>query len=210
MNKIEISTWKRKQTYLFYKDMDIPMYSMTFHLDVTSFHQHMKREKMSFYLSFMHLVMNEMNQIENFKYRFIKEEPYFFPVIHPSFTDLIKDTDQFKIVTVDFMSDVNQFVKEAKMKSDLQGDVFINFEEELRQDLVYITTFPWAAYQSVTLATNMDSKDAIPRVTWGKFEETNGRFIMPFTIAVHHAFVDGFHVGMLIQNIQKALNQSAM
>lgn len=206
MIKIDVSTWKRKQTYLFYKDMDIPTYSMTFNLDVTSFYQHIKKIKTSFYFSFMHLVMKEMNQIENFKYRFIKDEPYLCESIHPSFTDLIKDTDQFKIVTIDLVDDLNMFIQLAKEKSFLQGDQFIDYHEEARQDLVYITTFPWAFYQSVTQATNLDSKDAIPRVTWGKYEEQMGRIIMPFSVSVHHAFVDGLHVGMLIQNIQKSLN----
>lgn len=205
MIKIDVSTWVRKQTYHFYKDMDLPIYSMTFELDVTSFYQEIKKRKTSFYFSFMHLVMKEMNQIENFKYRFISDEPYLFEHIHPSFTDLVKDTDQFKIVTVNYNEDDISFIEAAKKKSELQKDTFINFDEEIRQDLVYITTFPWASYTSVTLATNIDSKDAIPRVTWGKFEDKNGRLIMPFTVAVHHAFVDGLHVGMLIQNIQKAL-----
>lgn len=205
MIKIDLSTWSRKQTYLFYKDMDIPIYSLTFQLDVTSFYYDVKKKQTSFYFSFMHLVMKEMNQIDNFKYRFIDQEPYLFETIHPSFTDLIQGTDQFKIVTVDYLSDVNQFVSSAKEHSRLQGNQFINLDEEIRQDLVYITTFPWASYQSVTQAINIDSKDAIPRVTWGKYEDMNGKLIMPFTIAVHHAFVDGYHVGMLIQNIQKAL-----
>ncbi len=43
-------------------------------------------------------------------------------------------------------------------------------------------------------------------MTWGKYEEQMGRIIMPFSVSVHHAFVDGLHVGMLIKNIQKSLN----
>jgi chloramphenicol O-acetyltransferase len=205
MIKIDISNWKRKQTYLFYKDMDIPTYTMTFNLDVTSFVHHIKQNKTSFYFSFMHLVMKEMNKIENFKYRFIEDEPYLYETIHPSFTDLVKDTDQFKIVTVDLIEEIDQFIKHAREKSLAQGDQFIDFNEEVRQDLVYITTFPWAFYQSVTQATNIDSKDAIPRVIWGKYEEQNGCFIMPLSLTVHHAFVDGIHVGMLIENLQNSL-----
>ncbi len=206
MKKIDVETWNRKQTYLFYKDIDIPMYMMTFQLDITHFYQEIKKKDVSFYLSFMHLVMKEMNQIENYRYRFIDGEPYLMDRIHPSFTDQIPNSEQFKIVTVNYHEDLLAFIKHAKDKSLEQGSVFIDLSEESRQDLVYITTFPWASFMQVSHAHMIDNKDAIPRVAWGKFEQINERYLMPFAIESHHAFVDGRHVGLLIQYIQKAIN----
>lgn len=206
MKIIDINHWERKEVFQFYKDMDFPMYSMTFELDVTHFYKHIKQEKKSFYFSFMHLLIHQMNQITNFKYRFLEDKPCLCDSIHPSFTDLIKGKDLFKIVTVDYCEDVDDFIDIAKRSSDEQGESFINLTHEVRQDLVYITTFPWASYKQVTFAHNQDAHDAIPRITWGKFENINGKMMMPFTVAVHHAFVDGLHVGKLISNLQNSLS----
>lgn len=206
MKKINIDQWDRKQTYLFYKDIDIPMYMMTFQLDITNFYPAIKKQGLSFYFSFMHVVMKEINEIENYRYRFIHGVPFLMDRLHPSFTDQILDTDQFKIVTVDYEDDLVTFIQQAKKASLQQGDLFIDLNQEKRQDLVYITTFPWASFTQVSHAHMIDPKDAIPRVAWGKFESNNGRYLMPFAIESHHAFVDGRHVGLLIQQLQKALN----
>ena len=207
MKKIDIETWSRKNTYLFYKDIDIPRYNITVDIDITSFYRFVKEKKLSFYLSFIYFIMNEMNQIENFRYRFLNGEPYLFESIHPSYTDVIFDTDNFKIVTVNLEPTLEAFIEKAKITSEKQGTFFLNPDEEKRDDLVYITTFPWAKFTQVSHASSLDKFDAVPRLTWGKYEEVNKKLMMPLSIEAHHAFADGRHVGLLIQNLQSRLNQ---
>ncbi|MFH0766891.1 MAG: CatA-like O-acetyltransferase [Bacillota bacterium] len=206
MRKINLESWNRNQTYLFFKDLDVPRYLVTVNLDVTNFISQTKRQNHSFYLSFMHLSMCELNKIENFRYRIIENDVYLLDSTHPSYTDVIEGTEQFKIVTVDLEDDLISFISKAKHKSKEQGSQFIDEKEEQRIDLVYITTFPWAKYTQVSHAHNLDPKDSIPKLSWGKYENENGKYMMPFSIEVHHALVDGLHVGKLIQNIQMKLN----
>ena len=207
MKIINISTWDRKDTFEFYKSLDHPMYQMTFNLDVTHFYEVIKENNRSFYFSFMYLAMKEMNKIDAFKYRFHQNDVVLYDRIHPSFTDNIEGTERFKIVTVDYQDDWVSFVEHAKQVSFAQGELFIDLSKEERDDLVYVTTFPWASFTQVTFAHNHNSKDAIPRLTWGKFEVINQRKIMALGIGVHHAFVDGIHVGQFINHLQEALNQ---
>ena len=207
MQKIDINKWDRKNTYEFFIHTDVPRYLMTFNLDVTNFYQYVKKYRYSFYLAFIFEVMNAMNSIENFRYRFVDQEPYVFDMTHPSYTDNIDGTANFKIVTVQMENNIKEFIDKAKRTSLSQGSTFINLEMESRSDLVYITTFPWAKYTQVSHAHNMDKFDAIPKLVWGKFEEENKKLMMPFSIEVHHAFVDGLHVGQLIQLLQEKINR---
>jgi len=205
MHKIDIEKWDRKNTYNFFKDIDVPRYLMTFDLDVTNFYRYVKKNKYSFYLAFIFIVINQMNAIENFRYRFIDKEPYLFDATHPSFTDRIEKSENFKIVSVLMEDEIEKFMNIAKLTSKNQGNLFINADMEKRNDLVYITTFPWAKYTQVSHAHQFDKYDAIPKLVWGKFEEVSQRLIMPFSIEVHHAFVDGLHVGKLINLLQEKL-----
>jgi chloramphenicol O-acetyltransferase type A len=207
MHKIDLLKWDRMNTYNFFIQTDIPRYLMTFHLDVTNFYHYVKKNNYSFYLTFIYFVMHKMNEIENFRYRFIGDEPYLFDSTHPSYTDRIEDTENFKIVTVLLEEDLEKFLEKAKQTSFNQGKEFINLDMEKRADLVYITSFPWAKYTQVSHAHNLDKFDAIPKLVWGKFEESNQRLLMPFSIEVHHAFVDGIHVGKLINLLQQKLNE---
>lgn len=208
MKRIDLKIWERREVFEFYKGLDHPMFSITVQVDVTHLYQKVKLDKTSFYLSFMHIALQEMNNIEAFKYRFVHEEPVIFDVIHPSYTDLIPNTERFKIVTVNFLEDRISFIQSAQEISNKQGDQFIDISKEAQADLVYISTFPWASFTQITHAHNHDKFDAIPRLTWGKFTDINGHKMMSLNIEVHHAFVDGYHVGKFIEHLQEQLNQS--
>lgn len=210
MKKIDINTWNRKEVYLFFQHFDYPKFSVTVDLDVTHFYQIVKEKKRSFYFSMIHVLMSEMNEIENFKYRIQNQDIYVCEKIHPSFTDLIDQTDRFKIVNTEYVDDVDMFIKNARNKSITQGEKFINYDDEIRQDLVYITTFPWAKFTHVTNAYHEAHKDSIPRVCFGKFEKTNGKLLMPLSIEVHHGCMDGIHVGKFFEKLQDRLNHYSL
>ncbi len=205
MKKIDLESWNRRQQFDFFKEMDQPKYTITVDLDVTDFYRFIKTKKISFYFSVMHLVMTEINKIENMRYRFLNEEVVLCDQLHPSFTDSIQMTEQFKIVTAQMEDDLYRFIEGAKETSNKQGSLFIDMTKEQRIDLVYITTFPWAKFTQVSHAHQYDNRCAIQRVAWGKFEEINGKLKMPFSIEAHHAFVDGLHVGILINRLQEKL-----
>ncbi|MBE0701507.1 MAG: chloramphenicol acetyltransferase [Acholeplasmataceae bacterium] len=207
MKKIDVNNWSRKQQYLFYKDFDVPQYHLTVEMDVTHFLQYVKDNNLSFYLSFMYVLMLAINEIEAFKYRIIENQVYLCDQVHPSFTDVVDGTDNFKIVTCNLKNDVFSFINHAKRTSMQQGDLFIDMESEKRVDLVYVTTVPWYHYTQVTHAHNLDNRDAIPRIVWGKFETKEEKSMMPLSMEVHHAFVDGIHLGQFLDILQKRLNE---
>ena len=41
---------------------------------------------------------------------------------------------------------------------------------------------------------------------WGKYAEHNGVVSMPFTVQVHHSFIDGIHIGQFVQRLQEELD----
>jgi chloramphenicol O-acetyltransferase type A len=49
--------------------------------------------------------------------------------------------------------------------------------------------------------------DCIPRVSWGKNVETQGRWSCAMTIEVHHALVDGRQVGDYFAAVQSAVDR---
>lgn len=207
MKKIDLKKWKRTEVFEFFKAYELPRYQVTVDIDVTNLYTYVKINQLSFYFSMMWIVLHELNQIENFKYRIENDEVIYYDIIHSSFTDMIKNSDQFKIVNTQYHEDIDKFIKDAKEKSEQQKDQFINYDEEIRQDLAYITVFPWFAYSQITNATQLDPKDAIPRIVWGKYKHINDKLIMPMTIEVHHGFVDGYHVGLLINRIVTYIEQ---
>ena len=190
----------------FFQNYDIPRFNMTFPIDVTIFMQTIKQSGLKFYYAFMHLVISEMNRIENFRYRIEGDAVIDDGIQFVSFTDLIPGTDLFKMVSTRFEEHALTFQTNALLASQQQGSAFFNPRSELNLNTVYVTSFPWAQFTHFTHATKLGPKDSVPRVSWSKFVEQNNQKILNLSVEVHHGLVDGYHVGMLINRIQEKLN----
>ena len=47
----------------------------------------------------------------------------------------------------------------------------------------------------------------MPRFAWGKFFEEGGSLKMPLAVQVHHALMDGVHVGKFYARMQEYLSE---
>lgn len=64
---------------------------------------------------------------------------------------------------------------------------------------------PWITYTHIS-HTNSGKKDnATPLFDWGKYDEKDGKIVMPVSVQAHHSFVDGIHIGQFADMLQKYL-----
>jgi len=68
----------------------------------------------------------------------------------------------------------------------------------------YISCLPWTTYTSLNMPFP-DSSFSVPSITWGKYEEENGKVLVPVTIMVNHALVDGLHISRFFANLEENL-----
>lgn len=54
---------------------------------------------------------------------------------------------------------------------------------------------------------NGNKENATPLFDWGKYYNKDGKKMLPFSIQVHHSFVDGVHIGKLVEKLQRYLNE---
>jgi chloramphenicol O-acetyltransferase type A len=53
----------------------------------------------------------------------------------------------------------------------------------------------------------MHPVDSVPRIAWGKYFAKDNRLEMPLSAQVHHALMDGIHVGRYFALVQEHLDQ---
>lgn len=207
MKKIDLSTWKRSTHYAFFKDMDYPYHNICTNLDITHFLKTVKQKGLPFYYSMLYAAAKALNTIEEFRYRICGDDVILYDRIHPSFTELDKDTELFKIVTVEITDTLEEFVSAARKTSDKQTEYF-KFENAVeRADLIYFSCIPWITITSVSHPISLSGQDGVPRVTWGKYFKSGDKVMLPFSVQSHHSFVDGLHVGKYIECLQTMLDE---
>lgn len=205
MRKIDPNTWSRREIFDFFSKISNPFYSVTFNVDVTEVYAYAKRSGLSFYYALVYLVTKAVNSVEAFRYGIVDGELVLFDERSPSFTDLKKGSESFHIVTMPCEGNIAEFCQEAKRRSAEQT-TFLSTDKE-SADLIYFSCLPWVELTALTNERDFDPDDAIPRISWGKFHERDGRKILGISLELNHRFTDGVHIGKFADALQNLIEQ---
>lgn len=200
---IDETNWKRAFHCQVFRNSIEPSYCVTFELDITNFLKKVRKEDQSFTLSLIYIVSRCANDIEEFRYRFLDGKIVLYDKINTAFTYLDKETELFKVVNVEMQDTLEQYNSVAARKAEGQKDYFTG---PLGNDIFQFSPMPWVSYTHIS-HTNSGKKDnATPLFDWGKYFDRDGKKILPFSVQVHHSFVDGIHIGKLVDSLQNYLN----
>ena len=200
---IDETNWKRALHCQVFRNSIEPSYCVTLELDITNFLKIIRKENLSFTLSLIYIVSRCANDIEEFRYRFLDGNIVLYDKINTAFTYLNKETELFKVVNVEMQDTLEQYNSVAAKKAEDQKDYFTG---PLGNDVFQFSPMPWVSYTHIS-HTNSGKKDnATPLFDWGKYFDRDGKKILPFSVQVHHSFVDGIHIGKLVDSLQNYLN----
>lgn len=201
---VDMANWKRALHCQVFRDYVEPSYCVTFELDITNFLAKIRLMKYPFTMTLVFVVSECANGIEEFRYRFIDGQVVLYDRIDTAFTYMDKDTELFRVVNVEMQDSLEKYVAVATQKAVNQKDYFTG---PLSNDVFQFSPIPWVSYTHIS-HTNSGKKDnATPIFDWGKFFQRDGKWILPFSVQVHHSFVDGIHIGKLADSLQNRLNR---
>lgn len=150
-----------------------------------------------------HKAIAKATHIEEFRYRFLDGEVVLYDTIHTSFTYLDEETELFKFVSVSMQGDMETYIKEALQKVRNQKEYFV--APPANNEFCF-SSLPWISYTHISHTISGGTAKSAPLFDWGKFFERDKRMILPFSVQVHHSFVDGIHVGKLVEKLQDYLD----
>ena len=200
---IDEKTWKRAMHCMVFRNSVEPAFCVTFEVDITKFLKLVKEQGYSFTLAMVYAVCKCANAIEEFRYRFLDGNVVLYDKIDTAFTYLNKETELFKVVNVPMKDTLDEYMKIATKIAEEQKEYFTG---PLGNDVFQCSPMPWVAYTHIS-HTNSGKKDnATPLFDWGKYQERNGRIIIPISVQAHHSFVDGIHIGRFVDELQRYMD----
>lgn len=207
MKMIDYEKWERKEVYEFFSGLSDPFYMVSFKIDVTVLHEYAKEHGLSFYKALIWACDEAINGVEAFMVSFNDGGLVMLERRDPSFTDLKKGSELFHIVTMEHHEDIRTFCKEADLISNEQ-DTFIDLSKET-DGLIYYSCLPWLELSAMSnekdLSSEKSRNDSIPRISWGRFVEEKGRRKLTICMEVNHRFIDGIHIGMFAERLEKII-----
>lgn len=203
--ELDISNWNRKEHFEFFSKFEEAFFGVTVDLDCTRAYEKSKDDNISFFLYYLYLSCKAVNSIEPFKYRIEGHKVFIYDKINASAT-ISRDDNTFGFSNIIYDEDLNTFLSNAQQEIERIRSGSGLMLEEIRQDEVHYSALPWIKFSSLSHSRRYSREDSCPKISFGKLTSENGRKIMPVSIHVHHALMDGYHVGVFVEKFQDLLN----
>ena len=158
----------------------------------------------SFFLHYLHKSLLAVHDLEAFRCRIESGEVFIYEDIKASAT-ISRPDGTFGFSYIPFHRDFTDFEEAAKEEiSKVQASHELN--PSSMNDVIHYSSVPWVKFTALTHARKYSRADSIPKISFGKLTEENGKKTMPVSIFAHHALMDGYHVGQYLDRFQNYLD----
>jgi len=202
---LDLKTWPRRDLFEFFRGYQNPYFNICTQLDITRLMGVLRdRPGISVSLAYHYFALRIANEIEPFHYRLEGEDRVIIHEVINGGTTVMLPNETFTYAYFDYREDFQQFITEA-------GEAIERVRAEgslkptMRYDLIYFTTLPWVSFTSFAHARTPGRGESIPRIAFGKFLRDGDRIHLPISVEVHHALMDGLHVGRFFMSLEAAL-----
>lgn len=204
---LDIDNWHRRHHFEFFKDYELPFFNLCADVDVSMLYEWSKKEGgPSFFLASFYLSLQAANELEPFRYRLNGESVLVHEVIHGGSTVMRQD-ETFGFAYFDFCPSYVQFeVTGEEILAQARTASGPLLDRPDRDDLIYYSVIPWVHFTGFTHAKKLGTQDSIPKIVFGQHSENAGTRLMPVSVEVHHALMDGVDVGRFYERFQQLLN----
>ena len=209
---LDTTTWARRDAFEFFRHFDKPYFNVCVRLDVSRLKAALAalaaRDVGGLSLACYFIALRLANVHEAFRLRLEDGRVRVYDEVHGSTTVLREDGESFFFADLDHSADFDAFVAQATTVIDAARTMRASFEP--RPDdaaRVFFTSLPWLHFTSFSHARNWKTEDSIPRFAFGRAQAEGGALWLPMSVEVHHALMDGVHVGRYVQDFEAALRE---
>lgn len=204
---LDLTKWARRDLFQFFINFDKPYFNICTTVDVTRLLELLRsRPDVSVTLTYHYFALRVANEIEPFRYRLRKGKVLIHEVINGGTTVLLPN-ESFSFAYFNYHEDFEKFITESQRAvNDVQkGDG--TFSPKEADNAIHFTVLPWLSFTSFAHARNWGREDSVPKIAFGKFVKETDRTLLPISVEVHHALMDGLHVGRFITRLEEVLKE---
>ena len=201
---VDLQQWDRRAHFELFRTYDHPWFNVTVPVDVTHVVNWCRDAGHSFFAACLYCSTRAANQVPELRYRIESDEVVEYDVTHPGSTVLRPD-DTFGFAYFEYRDPFSAFaalvvqeIERAKSSSGLDPRTD-------RHDVIHHSVLPWIAFSSFQHARRRDPGDSVPKIVFGKHFESGPKRLLPVSVEVHHALVDGIHVGRFYEALQSEM-----
>lgn len=208
MRTLDPEVFPRASAFAHYQGFASPHMALTVEVDATRCVTEARAAGRSLFASVLHALTGAVREVPELRQR-LRPTPEGLSIVEhaavdPAFTVGVEG-NRFAFASVPYEPDVDRFAAAvAAVSRALRDEAELTPFDGVRDDVVYLSCLPWLRFTSLTHPVR-GADDVVPRIAWGKLHEQGGRVTMPVNVQVHHALVDGVHLGQFVQAVEARL-----
>ena len=209
---IDLASWNRKDNYSFFEGFLNSWYAVTTEVNCTEAHAAAHASGRSFFLHYLYAVVKAANEVDELRYRTDNEGRVVFHDRVDIITPVAVPGHTFFTIRIPYHENFDRFYQEARKLIDhipADGDPY-GAEKILMTagdyDVMHLSAVPGLRFTSITYTVAQAGRGCnYPLMTAGKAILREGRLMMPLSIYVNHAFVDGSHLADFFRRVEDCL-----
>jgi chloramphenicol O-acetyltransferase type A len=204
---LDLDTWARKEHFLFFNQFEEPLFGVNVTVDCTKAYTEAKRKGVSFFLYSLYRSLEAANSLEPFRYRIENGQVMVYDIIDGGST-VARPNGTFGYGSFPYDPVFENFIATAtKEAEDVQQRT--DLVRSTAENIIRFSSLPWIDFTALSHARLFSVPDSCPRISFGKITvHPDGKRTMPMSIHVHHALVDGIHVGQYIERFQEMMDRA--
>jgi chloramphenicol O-acetyltransferase type A len=203
---LNVAGWARRDQFNFFKQFEEPFFGVCLNIECGIAYQRAKENGHSFFLYYLYQSLAAANKTEPFRYRISGDDVFIYDRVHASPT-INRPDGTFGFAYMDFKDSFEEFIQEAQVEIDKVQSSTGLIPAVSGENVIHFSSIPWLNFTSLSHARKFSFNDSIPKISFGKMTEVNGRKMMPVAIHAHHGLMDGYHVGQFVDSFQELMNQ---
>lgn len=200
---VDMDAYKRKAHFEYFNSLAYPYVGVTVNVDITELKEVISRKRLPFFLTVCYCVGRAANEVPEFRQRIQEGQIVEFGHCRTSHTVALDD-GTYCYCNLESNKPFRDYITYAVREQEkAKEEATIHEDDNL--DMIFISTVPWISYTSLIQPVPMPA-DSNPRITWGKYFRQEGRILLPVSVLCHHALVDGLHIAMFYELLEKEIS----
>lgn len=203
---LDLSTWPRREAFEYFRGFDKPYFNVCTRLDAAPLKAAVAARGIgSFSLACHYVALRLANQQEPLRLRLEGGRVRIHDSLQGGAT-VLRDDESFGFAYLEPHADWAAFAAQGARAIAAVRHRNAAFEPRVDDTaVIHFTTLPWIAFTSFSHARNWGREDSVPKISFGRIEPDGARLWLPFSVEVHHALMDGLHVGRYIEGMEAVL-----
>jgi len=208
---IDLPSWPRRHSFEFFRPLNQPYFSLCSRVELSGLLARAKAQaEATPFLAYHHALLATVNEFACFRQRIVDGRVIEYAQVDAS-TTVLRSDESLAFADLAYHADFGLFVREARASlaaARASDPDAIMDSQAPRQDMIHTTVIPWLSFTSFSHPRQLGSEDAIPKFALGRYEPEpgSGRLWMPVHVEVHHALMDGLHVGRFFEALQARMS----